>query len=369
MRRLLLIALLVPGGTAQDGWMPFRRPEARLESPAPALFDLLRGMRRIAESPEAAVTFDRGVEIVDHPEWRRLRNELKGQVTNKGGLLGNVVWESANVDDRATALYGIYYLDDVAKTIELIPLIPGEPVPELRVRNYPRAVEFLKVHWERSAKVNLNAEPFFGLLETGDVRDQAQGLWFLLRLLELRPETGVEFLNAAQVALRHLLVSTHADVRLQARLFLEAVAPKIPAPKTDDDEARRKWLETALYELLPPLRPRGTGALDLYPSADRDQVVAVGREALRAESIFVRSSGRTSAGTNYRGLRVARLPEPLDKLRIPLDAVLISINGSPIEDGPGMLTLIEGLVKANKPVLVEFVHGGATRMMEYRVAR
>jgi hypothetical protein len=301
--------------------------------------------------------------------WRRLRNELKGKIARKGGLLGTIVWDSAVVEDRATALYGIYHLDEPRTTIELIPLIAGEPVHELRARHYPLAVEFLAEHWRKGSPHTLNAAPFFGLLRTGDVRDEAQALWFLTRLLELRPEYAVEFLEAARDPLRKLLVAKHDDVRSHARTFLSAIAPNVPPPARDDDAGRLEWLDKILYQLLPPLRARGTGVIELHPSADRDQVVAVGREALRGESIFTKAQGRTRDGAHYRGLRVARLPEPLDKLGVPLEAVLVALNGVPIADGPALLQHLETLIKTQRALLLEYVHDGTTRALEFRVVQ
>ena len=364
----LALAALAAAPTAQAGWLPFRKPSQKLETPVEVM-ELLEPMRRIAEAGEVAVSFVEGVEVADSPEWRRLRNELKGKIARKGGQLGAIVWDSISVEDRTTALYGIYYVDDAKATIELIPLIAGEPVYDLRRRHYPRAIEFLNVHWKKGSPHTLNAAPFFGLLRTGDVRDEAQGLWFLTRLLELRPEEAVKFLEESQDVLRKLLTSKNDDVRAHARAFLEMVAPQLPAPRRDEDADRLRWLDAALYQVLPPLRARGTGVLELYPSEDRDKVVAVGREALRGDSIFLKAQGRTRDGAQYRGLRVARLPEPLEKLGIPLDAVLTALNGSPITDGPALLAQVETLVKTQRALLLEYVHEGAQRVMEFRLVQ
>ena len=75
-------------------------------------------------------------------------------------------------------------------------------------------------------------------------------------------------------------------------------------------------------------------------------------------------------GRSYRGLRVARWPAPLDKLRIPAGAVILSVNRQPTPTAKKILTVVEEHAKHGAVVwYVEYVHKKRLQMMEFRLQK
>ena len=105
----------------------------------------------------------------------------------------------------------------------------------------------------------------------------------------------------------------------------------------------------------------------LHQSDELDRVGEVGREALTTNEIGETASGKLSSGLYYRGYRINRLPEPLDKLGIPVGAVITSVNSQPVSSAKKLLDITERGLKDGRRVLVEFVLRGQSRVMEYRL--
>jgi hypothetical protein len=375
------VLLLATASVAQQGpatqpnpWLPFRNPSRNYEPPQD-LYGDLRIMHNLAEAASKdQVSYDEhGRQVIAVHEWQEARERIRSKVPNLGGYLGMVAWESASVEDRAIALYGMFFLDDVSKVFELIPLLPGEPIPKLRERGFVRAVEFLRVHWPQNGadgkpKYGLDWSPWIALLAIDNAGDQAQASWFLTQLAAIRPDTAERLFAEARPALKKLLAGRHAVVREHAQMLVQALDPqhRQPPPDGAGNDVRQRWLADVEYDLLPPIHVVSAGLVDLHPGPDRDRIVEVGRDLLQRDAIGVVSSGKRKDGGHYRGLRLARVPEPLDRLLLPLDAVITNVNAAPVASHEELLAAIEAGVRRGQ-ILVEFVHGGASKVIEYRV--
>jgi hypothetical protein len=390
MRTLLAVLALASFAAAQEldvveGLRPFRHPSQDVQVPE-ELFRNLQVLFNISEHPEGhAITVnDQGREVCDHPTWQQKYDEVKRQLFNMATVFGLVLRDSSHVNDRTLAAYGTFLLDDPQPICELIAFLPGEPEREIREPALRRAIEFLRVQLPKNtdvvtgngeppaqpkARYSIDLGPYFALLAVDDYRDQVQAMWFLAELAQIRPETGPMILHYSKKHLREHLGSERELLRTQARTLLERADPKHRKPPAADADraAVLAWLDEVLYEVFPPIRAVSDGLTDLYPGADLDEIVAVGRDALSREAIGEPFSGKLKSGVFYRGFRVARLPEPLDKLRIPVGAVITNVCGRPVATGAEIVQALERWLAKRDDVIVEYAWNGDTRVMEYRL--
>jgi hypothetical protein len=392
--RLLLPLLLLPFHSslpirAQRLPTPFRNPDVQLAM-HPELFAAFATMRRLVEQPGSAeVKLDaEGREYSTDPQWEQARARTLPSLPRLASDVGYVLHQSANPDDRATAAYALFFVEDLAQTVQYVALFASEPVYEIRQKGLARAVPFLRVQLAKQSgdgapQFAFDPAPFVAMLRSYDSRDDALALWFLARLAEIRPALRAPILAGAESELREILQSADPARLEWANGLLAALDPepgravlRAGAPAAE----RTGWLDSVLYSLFPPLRRISAGLYELHPSADRDELVRVGRVALQQDSIGVTVSGRLANGMPYRGYRIARQPPPLDRIGLPLDAIVAAIDGQPVATAAELLAKLEPVAAAAaKPgspdgaaprsLLVEFVAGGKRQAIEYRIIR
>lgn len=378
---------------------PFRTPNKNLQPPL-ELFDELRQCLAIASNPGTyKLSIDeQGREICDSPAWRDARRRAEIKAARMGGYLAVVCQESGSAEDRRLGFYGAYFIDSIQDAVAITSLIPSEPVAKVREEAMARAVVFLKVQMAKkrggeagprpatpvdysegraiggrvfedpdAPLYDFDVTPWCALAETGDVRAKSQALWFLKELTGARKELGKLGLAFMQPFVRSLITHEHEEVRKQARALVAAADPKERAePKADADSAAvTGWVDAVLYDLFPPVRQISSGLIELYPSGDLDQIVATGKDLLARDGLGKTTSG-TAGGIYYRGFLVQRLPKPLDLLRIPVDAVIVRVNGAPVVDSKELLDVLVQQVAAKKALVVEFIHQDQTKAIEYR---
>ncbi len=355
----------------RDALSPFRNPQ-EIAAPPDALFAQLRTMRRIAEDPAAIRSFDdHGREIVDDETWRLARQQAEANGID-AGVLAALMRNSRNADERAVAFYAAFFSSNEADIFNLIAHLPGEPERKTRELGYPRAIAFVRANIDRKfgdlspeqqqqilrgmpqpgspaalarglrrlptaddTLFTLNLTPFFQLLDLDDPLDQAQGLWFLKECFAHRRDLAEQWLEPALPRLRQLLDAGQARVREQAIGLLQAIAPAgLSAPAADALASELDaFADQVAHAMFPPIRRVSEGLFLLFPSADRDAVVAAGRDALDGDRIGEGAAFAAADGTHYRGFRVDRVPEALAGLGIQKGAVITAINGTPVFDG------------------------------------
>src|SRR5262245_22659732 len=134
-----------PAYPERDALSPFRNPQD-IVAPPDELFVKLSTMRRIADEPGAAKSFDaEGREIVDDDAWREARRQAE-RIGIDAAILANLMRKSRNADDRAVAFYAGFFSPNEEHVFELIAHIPGEPERKTRERAYPRAIAYLRAH-------------------------------------------------------------------------------------------------------------------------------------------------------------------------------------------------------------------------------
>ncbi|MEZ5966451.1 MAG: hypothetical protein R3F56_21625 [Planctomycetota bacterium] len=379
---------------------PFRVPDKNLQPPL-ELYDHLRTMQAIVRAPGSyKIEIDReGREVCTSPAWRDARDKAEVAAARMGGYLAVVCQESGSAADRGLGFYGAYWVDSIQDTIAIMSLIPGEPVASIRADAMQRALAFLRVQLAKNrggssdprapspteyagneatgSRVfnnpdaplyDFDVNPWCALLECKEARDQAQGLWFLSELVKIRKDQGPPTLALVQTLLPATLTHSEAEVRKQARAYLAAVDPETRPVPADDAPAEqvRAWLEAIVYDVFPPIRRISSGLVELYPSADLDRVAATGKDLLSRDAIGSTASG-TVNGLYYRGFKLQRLPDPLDRLGLPTDAVVTHVNGVPVTDSKGLLQTIELFVARRQTLIVEYVAKEQQKALEFRL--
>lgn len=390
----------------QDILSPFRNPRTTVPIPdvQAEVFRQLRIMQDTAETLGPVSTDELGREVCDHPRWKAAFQELSKHYVD-AGFLAYVLRESGSVEDRRAALYGTYFVSNPDYVMDLIEHIPGEPVRRLRESSYARAINYLRVYLPRKwgdltadevAALNrpdprspagramglveptpedrlygVDLRPFYQLLEKESPDDRAQGLWFIKECFWIEKDLAKDWMETMVPRLRLFLQSEDEDVRKESFGVIEAADPKnraAPALDSDQEEVEA-WLDSVLYELYPPIRVISSGLVELYESEDLDKVVEVGSTLLARDGIGSVRSGRTEDGRFYRGFAVGRAPDPLDRLAIPVGAVITAINGRPVGDSRELLELIRDEAEHKLQFLVEYVHDGRVMAIEFRLRK
>jgi hypothetical protein len=389
---LCLVPFAVPAQEPADWRMPFRRPIANVEVPAD-VWKELRVMRELAMEHNAPLRHEDGVEVSDDPTWQKAYERLKG-LRLDGGYLSAILRESGSATDRAIAFYGAFFVPDPALVLQLIAHIPGEPVRSLREDAYRRAVAYLAAHLPKNVPGDLEAwrqqpvppngqkpprpgdpaytldpEPFVALLAVDDYKDHVQALWFLRECVRIRPQLAEPYLALTRERLRELLASEEPGVAAAAVEFVQEADPQHrPKPPGDASDADRlAWLDAVLYDVFPPIRRVSSGLVELWPHADVDRLVELGRRGLGDGTLGEARNGKLKAGGPYRGFAIASLPEPLDRLGLAIGSVLTSINGVPVATGADLLRAVEAAVEHKRSFLVEYVRDGVLEAMEFRL--
>ena len=392
----------------RDILSPFRNP-IDVYAPPDRLFLLLRRMRSLAENPSLPREIDGdGREIVDHEGWREAREEVD-RIGIDAGYLAQIMRLSKNADDRATAFYATFFCKQPDYVLNLIAHIPGEPERKARELAYPRAIDWLRAHLRRrfgdlseeqkklatmalpqigspAAKAagitrlprdedhlhDLRLIPFFQLLDLDDPLDQAQGLWFLKEVFQIRGDLALVWLEPALPRVRQLLAAEDVKVREQAIGLLQTIGPADLRKATIDEspQALQAWADLAVRALFPPIRNLNNTIVQLHPSPERDAIVAAGIKALEGASLGEPAFGKTKDGNTYRGFHVLHVPDELKELAIPKGAVITAVNGVPVDDSASLLRAVQSQLKVAKHPRVlffDYVLEQKPRVVEYRI--
>jgi len=393
------------GYPERDILSPFRAP-TDITAPPEELFRNLRIMRNLAaQKPELTRFDEKGRQIVDDPAWRQAYDRVQ-EIGLDAGMLAQMMRLHRNGDQRGVAFFGGFYCDNIGYVMELISHIPGEPIRGVRELAFPKAVAFLRAHLGRTfgqlsdeeralvlanmpepgspvAKARgiqraprdsdhlhaLRMQPFFQLLDVEEAIDRAQGLWFLKEVFTIRPDLASAWLEPALPRVKQLLLDEGAQVKKGAVELLQQIGPDDLAAPPEDDAALLAWADRAGKHLFPPIRNLNDAIVQLYPSPERDAVVAAAVRALEGQSIGDPFRGKDDAGQWFSGYRIARVPDALAPLAIPAEAVITTVNGATVESAAGLLELTRKLMKRPRPtrVFVEYVRKGKRHAVEYRV--
>lgn len=332
-----------------DHLEPFRSPQGVDISQRGQLHDLLDDLvfmlkLRVAAKPEQLSTDKFGREICDHPKWKEAFERVQQNSLKMEGWLGHLLLHSTVLSQRQAACYGMFYFNNPQNVIHMISFIPGEPIRDLRQETMRRALNYMAVHYPESRPLDparpeirfevpaydFNPLPYMQLLDTPKHLDQAQGLWFLTEVLKIRPDMGKAWFDELRARLHRLAGSESKLVRNRLGNLLLALKTKASEAaatreKPRDTSALQTLISAIDKELFPPIRHISLGYCELHPSPELNELIRSGQNVLASSSILQPGSARSGSLLRY-GLRVARVPSPLDKLGIPKGAIIVTVN-------------------------------------------
>lgn len=391
----------------RDALSPFRTPKD-VYAPPEELFRLLRVMQGRADSGKFTKTYDHtGREMVDDDVWR----DAFRQVFVLGldaGYLAQIMRLQANVADRMTAFYAGFYVTNPSHAIELIEHIAGEPDRGIRQAMFPRAVEYLRKNLARrfgdlttdqkidlakalptigspeakargitrapqdgDALHSIRVVPFLQMLDLDEPIDQAQALWFLNELFQIRMDLALSWLEPSLPRLHQLLDSPSKQVREQVITLLTTIGPKDLRRAPTDARDLHAWANEAARGLFAPIRNLNDAIVQIHPSPERDALVAAALKAMENSSIGDPFVGQLPDGQWLRGFRIATVPDELKPLAIPAEAIITTINGTPTPNAQVLVdtvrTQYEKMKRGPRRFLVEYVLKGKPHAIEFRV--
>jgi len=390
---------------------PFRNPTQDY-APPDAVYEALRTMQAVAEGParDSVRTDQDGREVCDHPEWKAAFQRLEAaKGPSYENYLAQIMRRSRSVEDRATAFYGAFFGDHPEHVINLISHIPGEPFRPTREKALARAIPYLRVHLTRrfgdlseteqaelmagrpqvgspaaksmgitsdptaeSFLYALNLKPFAELLLVEDPLDRAQGWWFFKELVQLRRGDVDSWMRPMVLRMRRAAVSDNKVERNEVFGLLAAIDPqrRSPPPIDAEGDALTDWINDVIESVFPPIRTVSEGLVEIYPGRQREELIAVGRDVLRRGGLGEFKADRFENGDWYRGIQINALLPPLEKLGLPVGAVLCSLNGQPITGEKQLLDAVTKQLTAGAvSLIVEYARGGEMRAVEFRVLR
>jgi hypothetical protein len=188
----------------------------------------------------------------------------------------------------------------------------------------------------------------------------------------VRPDLAKGWLEPALPRVVEIFRGKDARARTEARGLMAALAPAtIQQPAADaPDAAWETWLTAVTKAVYPPIRRLSEALYALYPSEERTALGARVAEALAGDTLGDQASGKTEDGKAYWGFRLARLPKELEGMGVPAGAVVTALNGRPMRTAKDLLTTgtnLLGAGRGQRSLVVEFVHEGKQKAVEYRV--
>lgn len=373
-----------------DWRLPYRSPETKI-APPDGLFEVLRRLQSVYNgTPESGQLSINGRDSVESEEWSRTMADLE-RVELQPPYLSLIIRDSNIPNDRRTAFFGAFLveLDDTVRAF--IEHIPGEPARSIREEAYLRAVRWMAHHdrpgYVRSGEEITEAEaslhamqrreridltPFFAVLDLEEEIDRAQGLWFLAQVSRIHPYYAEKTIEGAYHRLVEMADDPSEGVQTQLRELAVLIDPdeeRREAGLAEDADVRER-LAAIRYDLFPPIRQLSAGVFELYPHADRDEILEVGQRWLEGGGFEENVSGRDERGVVYYGLRLPALPEPLDRLGIPSGVILVAISGNVVRRPAQVAELLENYARPGGAFFLEYVDSrGKRRAVQYRVMR
>jgi hypothetical protein len=375
----------------------FRTFSGELTLPTELINDLEQ-MRLFAEKHRLrpveggyVTSFDaEGRETCTDPQFLRLREAVGKRLERQAGWLGTIVRESPSIKARMAAYYGGFFVESVQDSVSLLSYLPGEPVAEIRQEGLRLALPFLE-RWIPAVQAPAPGEDqdaaaagrpathpggylpdvrtFINLMRSTSSRDCALTLDVLERCLRLQRRACLPMVEVMAPEFRQCLRAGNEELVGACRRFLATVAED-PAAAEGDASKLEQRLAAELKRLFPSIRVVSDGLIDLYPGAELDAVVRVGRQALDRGTLG--AHGEIPATHNrprvIRGLVLSAPPAELKVLGFKPGDCILSLDGSPVQNCRSLLDHLEKAVAANrKTFLVEYFSGDQVRAKEFRV--
>lgn len=314
---------------------------------------------------------DRGYDETGRPHtkqagFERLRDKVTKQLARQGGMLKWILLNDRSPSRRRACFFGSLFVPEVQDGVHLLRYIPHEPQTTLRADAIAFSRAFLEKQLaepktdrqgrSRGYRYLFDVVPWVDLTRAPTATDRVRAFEVLTSVVRARPTVGSSIAAMMQRWIADNLTAKQPAVRKATRAWVEAFEPEAKMPG-DDRGALALW-SRILRKHFPDVRLRG-GLCELYPGPDLDKIAEVGERLLRLDKLGKTKhvSIKTRLGTQHRvGVRLAAIPEPLDKLGMKEGDIVTAVNGTPITSCGDLLRVIERhLAKGNRTLLVEWI--------------
>ncbi len=285
----------------------------------------------------------------------KLRDQLIELLDRKGGHLRWLIQNNKSATLRRACYFGSLFVPNVQDAMHLLRYIPYEPVKSVRQTAIAQALPFLRMQLGlRSAPgskaafaLSFDMIPWVDLTRSPHASDRVLAFRVLTVLANARPRMGVEALGKMRKWTPSLLNSKHDGIATAIRAFIQTVEPEARMPKERGDAAIAYW-RRVMDKLFPAINIDG-GIGVLYLGEELDAVVAKAvpllRHAKLGKAVSLSLPGKF--GMQHRaGVKLAALPDPLNKLGLATGDTITSINGTPVPSCADLLDAIQQILDA-----------------------
>lgn len=371
--------------TAGEKEQPFSKPfqvfgpktDFELSDGWRAIFRNANEMYRLWSESATRGFDEEGRPTTREGHFATLRERLEKSLYRQGGMIRVYRMDENNAARRRASIFGSLFVTPRQDAVDLLRFLPYEPVTTLRQEAIEFSKPFLKaqVH-ERKTDAQgkpgepvyfVDAAPWIDLSRSRETKDRLLALDVLTEIARARPLAMRASLPYLKRWFPDLLRSKSEPLRERAKTFMTVLEPEARFPK--DVERSVEYFGRVYKKLYPPVRLH-KGRCELYPSPELDAVVAAARDLLRDRSATKMESRvvRKSIGTfDMFGLRLLRIPLPLEKAGLSTKMLLTTLNGQPIESREMLLSTIEKAVaRGQTRFVVEWVtEKGELRVLTY----
>ena len=283
--------------------------------------------------------------------------ELKTSIVKRfehgtASLLAWAIREDRSSARRRACFFAGLLAPDAQNAMHLCYYLPYEPISSVRREATRNAMTLIRRHLPQRNDDNsgyryvFDAKPWIDLTRSSINTDRIQAFGVLELLAKARPRMGAYTARVMRKWLPDLLRSKNERLTKAARAFLTQLLPDARFP--DHPAQHVAYYEHILNRLFPDIRLRG-GYCEIYPGADRTQIITVGKQHMRRQRLgqMVSITVPSKLGPKHaQGLKLFPIPKPLDKLGLLQGDILTTLNGMPIEGNQPLLRQIEELLEA-----------------------
>ncbi len=370
---ILLLALLLPGPVRAQGGIPKRNAKPRDPFKAPfrffvprwsielkgeirAVLEEAKVLERIWSSAKDRAFDEEGRPTCKTGGFEKRVAAFRARLGTMAGHLGLVLRDHVRTDWRRAAHFASFFVPRVQDSLDLFSYLPYEPDFGARRTAIPRILPFLRAQAGRRGengklRYSFDYQPYVDLCRVRWTPDRRLAFRVLGTLAKADRDSVAEAARFLKPWIEKALVSGDKSPRREVVLFLNALDPdaRIPSSPEEAVAAYRGLIRRLFPDIL-----LKDGLCEIRPGRDRDRLVEVGREWIRSGKVGFRdqvSVEGSPLGVAY-GLRLRKIPEPVDRLGLKEGDLLTALDGQPILSPEDLLTALEARLRAGARSLV-----------------
>ncbi len=316
------------------------------------------------------------------PDFERILKKFRPQLTRQAGYLLFVLSNFSASHFRRAAHFAALFLPTPQETLYLLPYAPYEPDFGIRREALSRMIPFLDRHLnpktpdgQRAPYYIFDPIPFLNLCRASWVPDRILAFKVLTVLARYRPKDAAVGLRRIRPWIQKSLEDKSPYLQKAAKALIRTLEANPTAGPLEDISDCMSRLDLAIDRELPRVFLQG-GLCEIF-SPDTEPMKALAKEGLawiQSGKVGFVDTVRI-VGSKYkrstRGLRLRKVPKPLQVFGLQEGDCITAINGFPIRNHQDLAkTLKERLRHLPTSITVEWVgdkgHEKARRYAIYK---